>query len=265
MTPSAGLPPDYRGVWVRAHPPDAHGHAPQHAPWARWLQTAHWHAHLSLPSAALQGRQPIELAGMRPEQLAALTHQQAHMGRVQLQEHAEGEVCTWLRQVDYQPPALAPDADWVVFHASDRVQRIGLHADDAHSWQRLPDSVGRSRCLAGLDAQGQDDGRRVLVAGAYAMRVQLGPVAWPRGMRPGLTLAEVMMHRPDLALSWLDRELSFGRCEDGRWSIERSTLPAREGCVHRCDMRLNPDDASLAWLELDGHTESWRVLEWTDT
>jgi hypothetical protein len=263
MRSSAGAPPDYRGVWVPVHPTD--GSSPHHAPWARWLQTCHWHAHLCLPMAALQGRLARELASMGPDEWAALTHQQAHMGGVQVQEHPEGELCTWLRQADYQPPAAAPDAEWVVFYAVDRLQRIGAHAEDVRTWHRLPDSVGRFRCLAGVDAQGQDDGRRVLVAGAYVMWVQLRPIAWPRGMRPGLTLAEAMMHRPDLALSWLDRELSFGRFEGSRWVVERSTLPAREGRIQTCDMRRDADDASQAWLELDGHTERWRVLEWTDT
>lgn len=258
----AGVPPDYRGVWVRAgHTDDADVAA---APWARWLQTSQWHAHLHVPADALAQREPRELDGLSAAQLAALTHQQAHLGGAQVQAHPEGELCTWLRQADYQPPAQAPDAAWVVFLAPDRLMRIGVHADDTELWQRLPDSVGRFRCLAGLGAQGQDDGRRVLVAGAYAMRARLRATVWPRGMRPGLSLAEAMMHRPDQALLWLDQELSFGRCQQGRWTVERSTLPAREGQTHRCQMQLDADDPGLAWVELDGHAERWRVLEWSD-
>lgn len=258
----AGVPPDYRGVWVRAgHTDDADVAA---APWARWLQTSQWHAHLHVPAYALAQREPRELDGLSAAQLAALTHQQAHLGGAQVQAHPEGELCTWLRQADYQPPAQAPDAAWVVFLAPDRLMRIGVHADDTELWQRLPDSVGRFRCLAGLGAQGQDDGRRVLVAGAYAMRARLRATVWPRGMRPGLSLAEAMMHRPDQALLWLDQELSFGRCQQGRWTVERSTLPAREGQTHRCQMQLDADDPGLAWVELDGHAERWRVLEWSD-
>jgi len=261
------VPPDYRGVWVRI---DASGRfedvgAASAAPWARWLQTSLWHAHLCLPTEALLQREPRELCRLSPAQLAALSHQRAHVGGAQVQAHPEGELCTWLRQADYQPPAQAPDAAWIVFLAPDRLMRIGLHADESELWQRLPDSVGRFRCLAGLDARGQDDGRRVLVAGAYAMHARLHAMAWPRGMGAGLSLTEAMVHCPDQALHWLDRELSFGRCEQGRWTVERSTLPAREGQAHRCQMQRDAGHPELAWVELDGHAERWRVLEWSDT
>lgn len=267
MMLNAGVPSDYRGVWTRMGPADHAGFrqdAPQDAPWARWLQTSQWQAHLCVPPDALEHREARELADLAPAQLAALTHQQAHLGGAQVQSHPEGELCTWLRQADYQPPALTSDAAWMVFIAPDRLMRIGLHTEDTQVWQRLPDSVGRFRCLAGMDAEGQDDGRRLLVAGAYAMRVHRRPFAWPRGMRPGLTLAEAMMHRPEQALDWLDHEFSFGRCEQGRWTVERSTLPVREGQTHLGQMVRDADDPTQAWVGLDGRTERWRVLEWSE-
>lgn len=261
MMPNTAVPSDYRGVWTRVGPADG---TSQNTPWARLLQTSLWQAHLCVPPDALLQREPRPLAALTTDQLAALTHQQAHLGGAQVQSHPEGELCTWLRHADYQPPASTPDAAWMVFVAPDRLMRIGLHTEDTQVWQRLPDSVGRFRCLAGLDALGQDDGRRLLVAGAYAMRVQLRPIVWPRGMRTGLTLAEAMMHRPDLALHWLDQEFSFGRCEQGRWTVERSTLPACEGQSHHGQVVRDTDDPAQAWVSKAGRTERWRVLEWSD-
>jgi hypothetical protein len=271
MAMSTTVPDDYRGVWTctQVHALDSSGHtdpntAAAPAGWSRWVQTGQSHAHLRLPADALALRQPLPLDRLSPQQLAALTHQQAHVGDTQVQEEPEGELCTWLHRADYQPPSLATDAAWMMFHAPDRVWRIPLQGDVTEVWERLPDSLGRFRCLAGLDAQGHDDGRRVLVAGAYAMHARLRPIAWPRGMRPGLSLAEAMMHRPDQALHWLDQELSFGRCEAGRWTIEHSTLPALEGRSCACQVVREPGDVDHAWVEVDGHSERWRVLEWSD-
>ncbi len=261
MTPSLGVPPDYRGVWVRTGP--ANGTS-QDTPWSRWLQTSHWQAHLCVPPQALWQREPLPLPALTTDQLAALTHQRAHLGRAQVEAHPEGELLTWVHQADYQPPAATPDVAWMVFTAPDRLMRVHLHSEETQVWQRLPDSVGRFRCLAGQDDQGQDDGRRLLMAGAYAMRMQLRPFTWPRGMRAGLSLAEAMMHRPDQALHWLDQEFSFGRFEQEGWTVERSTLPACEGQCHRVRWVRDGDDPAQAWGELDGRTERWRVLEWSD-
>ena len=269
MSVATVVPDDLRWVWTctRVCHPDADpsASAPGMAPmWARWLQTRQWHAHLRLPAGALEGGEALDLRRLNTAQLAALTHQQAYVGHTQIQAQPEGDLCTWLRRADYQPPASWPETAWLMFDAPDRLLRIGVHAEDTEVWQRLPDSVGRFRCLAGLDAQGEDDGRRVLVAGAYAMRVRLRQIAWPRGMRVGFTLAEAMMHQPDQALSWLDQELSFGRCEQGRWTVEHSTLPAHEGRTLRCQMVRDADDPGHAWLEIEGVAERWRVLEWSD-
>ncbi|MCH8180860.1 MAG: hypothetical protein IIA02_13900 [Proteobacteria bacterium] len=269
MSVDALVPADLRGVWTctRVSLPDGGaGPGADHATpaWARWLQTSLWHGHLSLPHDALRQREARELSSLSPQQLAALTHQQAHVGRTQIQPQPEGELCTWLRRADYQPPASVPDTAWLVFDAPDRLLRMALHDEGTEVWQRLPDSVGRFRCLAGLDTEGQDDGRRVMVAGAYAMRVQLRAIHWPRGMRTGFTLAEAMMHAPQQALAWLDREISFGRCEQGRWTVERSTLPAQEGRTLHCEMLRDATDPDHAWLSIDGVRERWRVLEWSD-
>ena len=46
--------------------------------------------------------------------------------------------------------------------------------------------------------------------------------------------------------------------------MERSTLPACEGQTHHCQMQQDADDPALAWVEIDGRAERWRVLEWSD-
>jgi len=266
MQPSTSVPTDYRGVWVRTllQTPPAFGDGVPQADtttWARWLQTSLWHADLRVPAAAMVARPGVPLASMSPEQLAALSHQTAFAGCTRVDAHPEGERCAWLRRSDYHPPGRHPDAAWMLFDAPDRVIRIDLHIEATEVWQRLPDSVGAYRCLAGLDAAGQDDGRRLMQAGAHLALVRGRQRPWPRGMRPGDSLLDVLLNQPEAALAWLDHEVSFGRLDGSQWRVERSTLPQREGPRGECTLRRDGDAAEVT---LDGQTSLWRVLEWTD-
>lgn len=267
--PSVRVPTDYRGVWMRTslHPSADEAGVAQPAAsttWARWLQTSLWHADLRVPDQAMAVRVSAPLSALGPEQLAALTHQQAFAGCTRVDAHPEGELCSWLRRIDYQPPALAPDAAWVVFDAPDRMIRIDQHSELTEIWVRLPDSVGTFRVLSGVDEEGQPDGRLLLQAGAHLCLVRDRRRPWPRGLNPGHALVDVLLTQPEHALEWLDQEISFGRLDaDGEtWRIERSTLPEREGLALPCEVQRwrtsNEADVTIA-----GVTTRWQVLEWT--
>lgn len=267
MPPSVRVPTDYRGVWVRTrlHPSsDQAGVTSPAAPliWARWLQTSLWHADLRVPDEAMAGRVSAPLSTLGTDQLAALTHQSAFAGCTRVDAHPQGELCSWLRRIDYQPPALAPDAAWVVFDAPDRMIRIDQHSEVTETWERLPDSVGTFRVLSGIDGQGQPDGRLLMQAGAHLCLVRDRRRPWPRGLNPGLALVDVLLTQPEHALAWLDLELSFGRIDGASWCIERSTLPEREGL--RLPFTLQrwrtSDEADVA---LGGVATRWQILEWT--
>lgn len=265
--PSVRVPTDYRGVWVRtwqqpsteqvdAAPPDA----PKD--WARWLQTSLWHADLRVPEEAMAERVPVPLSALSPSQLAALTHQTAFAGCTRVDAHPQGELCSWLRRIDYQPPALAPDAAWVVFDAPHRMIRIDQHSEATETWERLPDSLGAFRVLSGIDEQGQPDGRLLMQAGAHLCLVRDRRRPWPRGLHPGHALVDVLLAQPEHALAWLDQEISFGRFDGSTWRIERSTLPEREGLALPCALQRwrTTDEADVT---LAGDTTRWQVLEWT--
>lgn len=267
MPPSVRVPTDYRGVWTRTrlHPSadSASDASPLAAPtWARWLQTSLWHADLRVLDEAMAARVRAPLSALEPEQLAALTHQSAFAGCTRVDLHPQGELCSWLRRIDYQPPACVPDAAWIVFEAPDRIVRIDQHRELTETWQRLPDSTGTFRVLSGIDAQGQPEGRLLMQAGAYLCLVRDRHRAWPRGLQAGLNLVDVMLTQPEHALAWLDLELSFGRFDGQSWHIERSTLPEREGLSLPCALRRwrTSDEADVT---LAGVTTRWQVLEWT--
>src|SRR5450830_1034389 len=177
------VPDRYRGVWVRKLL-----ETPQEIDvrtYVRWLQTGLWHADLRVPHPAPAANAPLGLA-----------RQQGFCGVTEVEKTPQGEVCTWQRRVDFQPPRSEVDAGLMVFEAPDRVIETGLHASYLEVWERLPDSTGRFITLAGLDAAGHDTQRRFLVAGRYAMHVRPRRTELPPGTPVGQNLAEVLTQHP---------------------------------------------------------------------
>jgi hypothetical protein len=244
MTP---VPDRYRGVWARRllETPQQR----DESSFVRWLQTRLWHADLRIPA-----RTPGTGA---PPQLAS---QQGFCGVTQVTQQAGGEVCTWHRRLDFQPPRAEVDAGLMVFEAPERVIETGVHAPYLEIWERLPDSTGPYIALAGLDEAGGDTQERFLVAGRYAMHVRPRCMAWPPGTQAGQTLLDVMAGHPDMAQDLLDFEISFGTLEAGQWTIEQSTLPALNGaCLPFAVARAK---AKPAEVSCPGLGELWQVLDW---
>lgn len=265
QTSPLAVPDDLRGVWSRTSwqsgEDEAASPSVDTSTWVRWLQTSLWHGDLRVPEQALAGRVAQPLALLSGAQRAALSVQQGFAGITQCEHLPEGPVCTWLRRLDYQPPGLHPDAGLLLFDQPDRVIEIGVHEDYTETWERLPDSVGRYVVLARHEPDGHDTGERWLLAGAYLMRVRPRGLRWPKGMRPGFTLGDVLLHSPQQACDWLDCEISFGRLAQGEWRIERSTLPEMEGaCIAWRSQRV---DASQALVHTAAQASSWAVLEWS--
>ncbi len=271
---TAPVPDDLRGVWVRTllqtDTLAEHAGAPPSdtTSWVRWLQTSRWHVDLRVPERALQARHVAPLAQQTPAQLALLAEQQGFTGVTTVETHPTGEVCTWLRHTDFQPPSLHPDAGWLLFERPDRLVEVGIHADYNEVWERLPGSSGCFVALGGLDIDGRDDGRRLLLAGHYLARVRPRQRGWPRGMPPGLSLTEALLTQPERAHDWLDCEISFGALHEGVWQVERSTLPELDGQALPC--QLHRLDARMAGVTLPvrpgapTEPEAWQILEWDD-
>ncbi|WP_119293447.1 hypothetical protein [Azohydromonas sediminis] len=241
------VPARLRGVWVRrllATPT-----ARDDTTVVRWLQTARWHADLRIPACA------------RPAgdgDVTRLALQQGFAGVTTVHPDAAGEVCTWHRHVDLQPPAMAPDAGRIAFDGPDRLLETGLHADYHEVWERLPGSQGR---YAVVVAGGrEDDTTWWLLAGCCLMRVRPRSVAWPAGVAPGTTLADVVRTHPAHAAALVDFEISFGSLADGVWSIGHSTRPSLEG--RAVALALHRRTESAAVVECDGVSMRARILEW---
>ena len=228
--------PSYRGVWMRTllETPDLR----DETTFVRWMQLGRWHADLRISAAARAARTALPLSQCSHEQLALLATQQGFCGVTQITRGEAGEVCTWHRLVDYQPPGPNPDAGVMVFGSPDCVIETGVHGLYREIWHRLPHSTGR---LIALAEPARPDGlasARLFMAGQYLMRVRPRRQAGP------------------------DFEISFGPIESGRWHLQQSTLPELEGqslafSVHRSETTKAQVQGDLAAME-------WDILEWTD-
>lgn len=241
------VPDHYRGVWVRKllETPDKRDTSTA----VHWLQTSLWHADLRVPTPAPGAGAPLGLAS-----------QQGFCGVTKVEQTPQGEVCTWQRHLDFQPPRAEVDAGLMVFEAPDRVIETGLHAPYLEVWERLPGSTGRFITLAGLDAAGHDTQERFLVAGRYAMQVRPRRSPWPPGTPTGQSLAEVLARHPEQTAALLDFEISFGTLEDDLWHIEQSTLPMLRG-VHTA-LTLRQLGPTQAHIDQPAGARHWQILEW---
>lgn len=259
------VPDDFRGVWQRTllqTDLSAGEHMVNDSTtWVRWLQTSLWHGHLSVPQHIQHDRPAHPLSALLPSQLGALTEQNGFTGITKIASLPEGLVCKWLHRVDYQPPSVLPDAGWMLGDRPGHLIEIGVHAEYNATWELLPDSTERFIALAGVNQRGQDDGSRIMVAGRYLMCMRPRVKRWPRGMTPGYTLTDVMLTYPELAMAWLDCEVSFGVLTQGHWHIERSTLPDRENQQRPFELqRLGEGRAQLMSPDMPS---DWQILEWT--
>jgi hypothetical protein len=244
---------DLSGLWqrVQVHEPDA-ADQPVLQPelgWVRRLQVGPWFAQWQLPAARATVR-ALALSALSPAEWAVLATQQAQLGRVQIESHPEGEVCQWLPRQDFQPPSRQVEAGWLMFDAPHRLLEIDTQRDRTQVWVGDADAAWTSAdgdvwARAGVDSAGADDGRVLLAAGPWRVYARPRAQRWPRGMRPGFTLSDVLLHQPELAVSWLDHELSLARDDGGRCRVVQSTLPERVGQ----DLGVD-DEAGSAWRTL---------------
>jgi len=186
----------------------------------RWMQLGRWHVDLRV---AASGNAPL----------------QGFSGVTEVSQRPEGEVCTWRRLVDYEPPRATVDEGFMVFETPERVIETGIHSSYHEVWERLPGSLGQRIALAEPEHAESNGGARIFVAGHYLMRVR--PCA-PIG--------------PQF-------EISFGTWDGSHWTVEQSTLVALVG--QRLPMALAPtqppSQPHTAQVRQGDATSAWAVLE----
>jgi hypothetical protein len=184
-----------------------------------WLQTQSLHADIRVPAGRPACGGMCSLDQLDRHALLGLARQQGFAGITVV----DGDICRWLRQLDFQPPTGANDVGRMCFDTPDRLLEYGVEADYLEIWERLPGSTGD--CVA-VQVPSQPT-EWFLAAGDFFMTVRPRREALPRSS----SLTALVQQQDDEAVRrMLDFEISFGtRVDADTWRVTLSTLPWMEG------------------------------------
>lgn len=222
--PSPPVPDACLGVWKRALLRTPQFEDTTSAVF--WLQTPRWHGDIRIPSGrpACAGRRSLQTCSA--EELAGLARQQGFGGITTV----EGDVCRWLRRVDFQPPGGFDDVGRIEFETPERMLEYGVQQDYFEIWERLPGSTGdvhvAVEAAPGQDPEAASLVHMLLATGRYFIRLRPRPEPLP----PAAGLLALGGGEAGLRAA-LDFEISFGTRGPGGWRITHSTLPWLEGSL----------------------------------
>ncbi len=262
------VPRYYRGVWQRLSLSAGDG-VRDTSTRVYWLQTPSLYGDIRVPADRPDFGDRRGLQDFDDNELALLAQQQGFAGLLE----AEGDICRWHRQLDYQPDTGAEDIGHMHFEGPLMVEH-GVHAEYEEEWRRLtePNAACVALELVGeADSWGTSRERRgyLLVAGEYFLFARGRRAALP----PAPSLAAVMNGEAcgrQCMLDMLDFEISFGRRQgsDAPWQIELSTLPFRERqplfAPGTAPEPRRADGGGLYFESRDGRLRRrWAVREWS--
>jgi hypothetical protein len=232
------VPVRYRGIWRRSLLETADGR--DTGTTVFWLQAARWHADIRIPAGRpdFTGIRSLDECG--DVHRAWLATQQGFAGVTRVREDAGGEICSWQRMFDYQPPQALPDEGWMRFEPACLVE-TGVHAQYLEHWHLLPHTSGPMAVLKSLDAADAEGVELLFLAGRYVMHL-LAPPA--QEVQPGAKL---------------DVEISFGTRSTNGYVIVHSTMPWLEGGER--SLRMMAREGDVLELACDGRLQRWQVLE----
>jgi len=175
-----------------------------------WLQTGGLYADLHIPAAT-----PAP---------SRLSRRQGFAGALEVR----GEVLTWHRWLDVEPPTAVADVGRVHFEG-DRLIELGMLASYREIWERAAVASDDRLALA-LRDECPDGGEWRARHGVFVVLGDYFMFALDRSLMLSRGSAMPKGHDSAFAVFRLDCEISFG-IRRGRvpWEIQRSTLQPREG------------------------------------
>lgn len=223
------VPESYLGVWKRSLLTTDSGHRDV-TTLVLWLQTQTLFADLRIP-VPLPAEGCKSLQECSENHLLHLAQQQGFAGTTEVSE----DICTWHRELDYQPKCGPPDVGRMTFVTHNFVTEDDPTGENKYheDWQRLEGSTGGHW---GYRLQAADQSRRkgfLLGAGDFFFFAADREVDLPpnNDLQSHVKSATSAKLRQDL----VGLELSFGSIrkqgQNGAWTIAHSTLPGRVGAA----------------------------------
>lgn len=211
------VPETLRGIWRRLALERADGSGDTET-LVVWLQGAALFADIRVPAARLPEVTGFE--ALDEVQALAIARQEGFAGRLQWREGA----CAWRRAIDFRPLGVLDEG--AVRRERRMLVETGLHADYVEHWWQ--------------EAQGTPVVEERFDAARKNLFVRIGDTAIlardRRAAPPGADLPEQVSRAAqnrDAAVlrALLDCEISLLRRTGEVWTVQRSTLPWREGSV----------------------------------
>lgn len=246
---------DMQGLWIRSLlvRPDA---TRDTTTWVAWLQGPTLFADLRQPAGRPSFAGVRALNDLSMEQMAWLAQQEGFAGRLK----QDGAFFVWERMLDVQPAAPAPDSGRLYFEGPIMIEE-GRYSPYIEHWQRETASPFPSVAARFRDSDAGSDGFLVR-AGMAFMYARAGASA---SLPVGTRLSDCLEGAPSLAAAreLVDCEISFGRVVGSDWTIERSSLPYREGARLEPQFARSEHRCSTADIAADGSgmRRAWEIVE----
>ncbi|MGI9302412.1 MAG: hypothetical protein ACR2RB_06865 [Gammaproteobacteria bacterium] len=228
-----------------------------------WLQTSRYYADIRIRAGRPDYTGRTCLADCTLRQLRWLATQQGFAGSLDV----DGVICTWHRDIDYQPSPPVPDSGRMEQHGNEFLE-YGIYADYVERWRRLAPLDGQRLALSTTIGTGRQRHKAWLIAvGDHFIFARQRASDLPGA--PSLSRAARNKDLSREALTaMLDFEISFGvrRAGRGPWQIRLSTLPFREGeSLFATSARPTPqgNKVRLEVPAVGSRTRTWAVHEWT--
>ncbi len=220
--------------------------------WVRWLQGPRDYFDLRQPTGRPDFAGVRCLRDLTIAQLGWMATQDGFAGQLRVDDG----VFEWLRDIDFQPPEPTPDRGTLV-REGDVMVETGYHSPYIEHWHPDLGPAPPFYALRLHDAAAGCAGRIVRAGDlfAYARDRAAGLPELP-GLPACIAGAGSLSQAQDMA----DCEISFGSISASGWTIERSTLPFKEG-FRLFAGALKPDRVESFDLDAVGRetTRLWEV------
>lgn len=261
-------PESFIGYWRREFIRFPDGSTDQDT-FVAWGQTGSLYVDLRIPRGRPIAAGRTSFDDFTREELLVIADQKGFAGHLEF----DGDVCTWVRYIDFRPPTGRPDRG-VLRVEGDTLWEHGEPTSVlGRSYEEVYHRRGVEQDLVALRLAEEECDDQTVSKARDAVLIVVGErFLLARGRTTALPKAETLRQLveadcddADAIRGYLDCEVSMGLATPAApWVVERSTVPMREGAPLFPTRRLAASEASgELTLTADRWAQRWTVVEST--